>query len=541
VLASDAWHALLIFGSAFVLEDIAVLGAALLVVNSMVSLPWAVGSSFAGIWLGDLGLYLLALHFGRPIFEKPWFNRFVGKKIDLSKSEAWFHDHGTIAIVMSRLVPGTRLPTYLTAGLLKIPAGRFIAVTAAACVVWVAALFWLSFHIGMMVIEEFAMFRTEAGKLGAIVVLAGGSGWLLRKVLRKIPIRSLRTRVRRMFLWEFWPPAIFYVPVAFKVLLLAIRYRSLTLPTMANPGMQTGGLIGETKFETLADIMRAHPDFVAETHRVPFVSVEQQGSEICGVRSEFGLPYPLVLKPDVAQRGHGFRVIRSDKEAYDYAAVFQRDVLVQKYIEGPEECGIFYYRYPHKSHGRIFAITEKSFPTVTGDGRHTLEELILRDLRASLVAGTYLKRFAAQRNRVLKAGECMKLVEAGNHCQGAIFLNGARFYSPELEQRIDEISRSIPGFFIGRYDVRYESEQVLREGRAFRIVELNGISSEATSIYDPANPLWSAYRTLFRQWEIIFAIAAENRSLGLTPTTFREIWENWRNYQRRLKSLPVSD
>jgi membrane protein DedA with SNARE-associated domain len=73
MLHSDAAHALLIFGLAFVLEDLAVLGAALLVVNSMVPLAWAAGSSFAGIWLGDLGLYFLALHFGRPVLQKSWF------------------------------------------------------------------------------------------------------------------------------------------------------------------------------------------------------------------------------------------------------------------------------------------------------------------------------------------------------------------------------------------------------------------------------------------------------------------------------------
>ena len=69
MLHSYAVHALLIFGLTFVLEDVAILGAALLVVNSMLSLPWAAGSSFAGIWFGDLSLYFLAMHFVRPIFE----------------------------------------------------------------------------------------------------------------------------------------------------------------------------------------------------------------------------------------------------------------------------------------------------------------------------------------------------------------------------------------------------------------------------------------------------------------------------------------
>src|SRR5215467_10912139 len=167
MLTSELWHALLIFGSAFVLEDVAVLAAALLVVNSMVSLPWAAAASFAGIWIGDLGLYWIALHYGRPVFDRSWFKRFVRKTPDLGRSEMWFHNHGTAAILLSRAIPGTRLPTYLAAGLLKVPGVRFVGITAAACALWVTALFAFSYHVGMMVISEFRMFRSEAGKLAA--------------------------------------------------------------------------------------------------------------------------------------------------------------------------------------------------------------------------------------------------------------------------------------------------------------------------------------------------------------------------------------
>ena len=186
---SDFAHALLIFGLTFVLEDVAVLGAALLVVNSMVSLPWAAGSSFAGIWLGDVGLYVLALRLGRPVFAKRWFKRLVGH-VDLSRSESWFQNHGTLAILLSRAIPGTRLPTYLAAGLLKVPAARFLAVTAAACLAWVGVLFWLSYHVGMMVLSTFQMFTSEAGKLAACAVVAVLLAWPLRKIMKTIGHRS---------------------------------------------------------------------------------------------------------------------------------------------------------------------------------------------------------------------------------------------------------------------------------------------------------------------------------------------------------------
>jgi len=538
MLSSNLAHALLIFVSTFVLEDIAVLGAALLVVNSMVALPWAAASSFAGIWIGDFGLYVLARHFGRPVFERSWFKRLIGKKIDLARSEGWFRDHGTAAIVISRAVPGTRLPTYLAAGLLKVPLLRFLTITGAACIIWVAVLFGFSYHVGMMVISEFAMFRSEAAKLGACVVLAAMLGWMLRKGIKKVSIGSLVARLKR---WEFWPPIVFYVPVAAKYLTLAIKYRSLSLPTLANPGMYLGGVIGESKFETLADLSRAHPEAVAETHLVRFESVEQQTCQILRLRKEHALQYPLVLKPDVGQRGYGFKVIHSDQDIRSYVESFTRDVLVQKYVPGPLEAGIFYYRFPQEREGRIFAITEKVFPAVTGDGRHTLEELIRADARASLVVGTYLQRFESEKTRILAAGETFRLVQAGNHCQGAVFLDGGRLLSPTLQKRIDEISQSISGFFVGRFDVRYSSEEALREGRDFQIIELNGASSEATNIYDPRISLWNAYRTLFRQWEIVFAIADENRTRGLRTVSVKTILEQFSHYRRQAALHPVSD
>ena len=53
--------------------------------------------------------------------------------------------------------------------------------------------------------------------------------------------------------------------------------------------------------------------------------------------------------------------------------------------------------------------------------------------------------------------------------------------------------------------------------RNIRIIELNGVTSESTDIYDPKNSLWAAYRVLFRQWRLAFEIGAANRRRGVRP------------------------
>ncbi len=282
------------------------------------------------------------------------------------------------------------------------------------------------------------------------------------------------------------------------------------MPSSANPGIVTGGLVGESKCAIIDLLRRVDPALVAEAYLVEGQTVTDRMLSLDRILREREIAFPFILKPDFGQRGNGVRLVRSLPAAMEYLQQVAAPVVVQRYASGPYEVGIFYYRFPDESRGRIFSITEKIFPTIRGDGKRTIEELILSDPRASIIAGKYLRRFAQRRDEVLATGDELKLVECGNHAQGCIFRDGRRLWTPELEEAIDRLSR-IPGFFIGRYDVRYGSEKELRAGRNFQVVELNGAASEATNIYDSRNSLGAAYRTLFEQWRLVFAIGNINR------------------------------
>ncbi|NIM61209.1 MAG: carboxylate--amine ligase, partial [Acidobacteria bacterium] len=80
------------------------------------------------------------------------------------------------------------------------------------------------------------------------------------------------------------------------------------------------------------------------------------------------------------------------------------------------------------------------------------------------------------------------------------------FATEALERRIDDVSSGFDGFFFGRYDLRVQDLDAFAGGRGFKIVELNGVTSEATHIYDPRHSLLDAWRTLFRQWRLAFEI-----------------------------------
>ncbi len=526
------------FLATFVLEDVAAVGAGLLLASGGISWPAAFTACFLGIWMGDTGLYVLARWAGRGWFERSSLRRFSMK---VAESERWFAARGTPILVFSRLVPGARLPTYLAAGFLRVPLPRFLLITGVASCVWTIALLALVQKFG----EELGRWLGEYKHAGLVLVAIGLSAvvglQLLRRALVNFDARRFASWSGRWRHWEFWPAWMFYPPVAIYCLWLAIKYRGLTLPTASNPGIFSGGLVGESKTAMLDDLLATSPAFTAEARLVTGGTLEARRRSLADAMAGMNLEYPFILKPDLGQRGAGIKLIRSPAQAENYLRQVAVPLIVQRYAAGPLEAGVFYYRFPHEPRGRIFAITEKIFPVVVGDGCSTIAELIERDPRARFVAEKYLRRFAARREEILARGVELKLVEAGNHAQGCIFRDGVRLCTPELEARMDEISQKLNGFFIGRYDLRYASEEDLRAGRNFQIIELNGAASEATSIYDARNSLFAAYRTLFQQWDLVFAIGAANRQLGCVPTKLSLIWHTWREYSRLAATYPAAD
>ena len=532
------WQAAGFFLATFVLEDVATVGAGLLLATGAVTWPVAFGACFLGIWMGDAGLYAIARFGGRNWFERSPLRRFSAK---VATSERWFGERGTPILIFSRLVPGARLPTYLAAGFLRLPAAKFLWVTGVASFIWTVIVLLLVKSIGAPLLDWLGDFKRGGWALLALLVIVWGALHLIRTACRKLDFRRLSAWFGRWRHWEFWPAWMFYPPVAIYCLWLGVKHRGLTLPTAANPGIFSGGMVGESKMATLRELMATSPEFTADAGLISGSTIAERLASLRAICRRLKIAHPFILKPDVGQRGAGIKLIRTEAQAMAYLARTTAPLLVQRYAEGPHEAGVFYYRFPGEAHGHTFAITEKIFPILTGDGQSTVEDLVWRDARARFMAGTYLSRLGERRAEVLASGETLKLVEAGNHCQGCIFRDGMHLCTPALAERMDAISRQIPGFNIGRFDIRFASIADLQAGKNFQIIELNGAASEATNIYDVKNSLWSAYRTLFRQWDLVFAIGAANRSQGHATTALSLIWTTWREYSRQAATYPATD
>jgi membrane protein DedA with SNARE-associated domain len=499
-------------------EDAACIAAGVLIRQGAIGAGEGVAACAAGIYAGDALLWwagrLLGRHSHIRAFRPTWC-----RAVETYGNAMTHHVDSAVALLASRFLPGTRLPMYLAAGAFGRRPRSFFLWTLVAVLLW-----------------------TPLVVLGTASTLVGGTLAIIGVHLGKHvdwrrTWRSMSARIQRWQRWEFWPSAILYTPVALHILRLAWRHRGLGTLSAANPGIPEGGFVGESKFQILEQLPE---EWTLGARLIDPAGVDARVERLRGAVDGDVLSFPLILKPDCGQRGVGVRLVRSLAEARQY---FEREpaaVIAQRYHAGPFEAGIFYYRRPGEARGRIFSLTDKRFPVLVGDGRRTLEELIFSHPRFRLQAAVFLARHADERDRVPANGEAVHLGIAGNHVQGTMFLDGRSLVTPALERRIDEIAQRIRGFYIGRFDVRYADVERFRAGKDLAIVELNGVTSESTHIYDPSYSLLHAWRVLCDQWTLVFEIGAANRALGHEPTSGRRLLRLAMEHLRHEPALPIA-
>jgi hypothetical protein len=338
--------------------------------------------------------------------------------------------------------------------------------------------------------------------------------------------------------FEFAPSWLIYAPVVAQWIALGLRYGDMSLPTAANPRIETGGLAGESKSAILDQVAGAERDLVA-----PYVVLENRHSDAAAAMARGDLTFPVVAKPDIGCNGSGVRLIRDAHALAQYLAQFPDGlrVVLQEFVPLEGEAGVFYVREPGVARGRITSITLKRAPVVTGDGRSTLEALVRAHPRAGRVPHLYLPRLSARLAEVPAAGARVPLVFVGNHCRGSEFEDGRAHATEALAARIDRFARAMPDFHFGRIDLRFDSIALLRRGEGFRIIEVNGAGSEATHIWDPATRLVAAWRDQLHHYGLAWRIGAANRAAGHRPSGLVAMHRAWRLQRRVMRSHPQSD
>jgi hypothetical protein len=319
----------------------------------------------------------------------------------------------------------------------------------------------------------------------------------------------------RLRSWEYWPFGIIQAPLFPYWLWLSLRTRSLAYFSASNPGILMGGMFGESKFE----VMEKVPDTCKPQTiliRLP-VTVE----EVLQQLNESGLIFPLIFKPDLGERGWMVKKIRDSHDIGPYLKEIKINFIAQELVDLPLEFGVYYRRYPNEPSGTVTSIVGKEMLSVTGDGRKTLQQLILEKDRAKLQWNTLRVLYRDRLHSIVAPGEKLELVSIGNHCLGTMFLNKNSLITEKLSASFDRISKQVDGFYFGRYDLRVATLEDLENGNV-KVVELNGCGAEPAHIYEPGFSLKEAVLVLLRHWTDIYRISVENHRRGVSYISLRE-------------------
>lgn len=313
--------------------------------------------------------------------------------------------------------------------------------------------------------------------------------------------------------WEYWNSTLVYFPIMPYLLFLMIRSRNFFFFRGANPGIEFGGFTMESKWKIQETV---NHNFFPKTYFI------EKGKEIDSELMQ-QLEYPIIVKPDIGGKGRAVKQINSLTELNHYHKNCPVSYLIQEKISYQNEIGLFYVKHPQEKEGKITGIVSKKFIAVVGDGNSTVRELILKEPRFILqydkIVEEYDQDFLDQQ---LKRNQQLIISEIGNHSQGSEFTDCSFKISDKLTQTMNEIASNFPGFYFGRFDIRFDNWEALENKKYFSIIEVNGAGSEPTHIYDQNHSLFFAWKEIVRHWNLIYTINKANNRTTVCKMSFKE-------------------
>ena len=329
-------------------------------------------SLFVGIVLGDLGLYAL----GGLARQVGWIDRLLPpRRQDMMRG--WLSGRVFRVVLVSRFLPGMRLPTYTTCGFLRANLKQFALAAIVATLCWTSLLFGASLRVGQFLIDHFGAWRW-AGAAGFVVFVIV-AGRVAALGIRQRAAMKLETALSQphagtdpraapvVSFFEFWPGWAFYAPVAAHWIALGLRYGSFSLPTAANPNIALGGLCGESKRSILDQVAPAQRGLLARYAAIVTHAADPRADLAAAEAADRGGRASAIHwspSPTSAATAPASGWSAQPAELLRYLAAFPRNegVLLQEFLPQDGEAGLFYVREPGERAGRITSVTLKYPP-----------------------------------------------------------------------------------------------------------------------------------------------------------------------------------
>jgi hypothetical protein len=178
--------------------------------------------------------------------------------------------------------------------------------------------------------------------------------------------------------------------------------------------------------------------------------------------------FPVIIKPNMYS-GHGSDVckITNKNELIEYIKKINnaQPYIVQEYYPSKYEVGLLYEKNPFSKNGNIISIVLK-------------------------------KKF----DNTWKPLSCDTLFSNKNVCTS---IDKPEWITDKLSCVINDISNNVPNFYVGRYDIGFDDIEEFKNGKNFKIFELNGnagadlrASFKNVSIVENIYPLYYLMRFL---------------------------------------------
>jgi len=213
---------------------------------------------------------------------------------------------------------------------------------------------------------------------------------------------------------------IFYI-----IIIISVLYLFVYIAYSINPG----------KVDIITLDKSEYLKFVPSRYTLPFRLVNKQNIH----NYIHNIKYPIIFKPNICSaHGHDVKLINNKREVYNYLnkAKTKNITMMQNFYNGRYEVAVLYERMPYNKNGKIISIVEK-----------------------------------IQKNKTNKwyplSGVSLKYIQIEN-------LNRPEWITSKFNKIIDKISKNIPDFYVGRYDIKFNNIKDLNNGINFKIVEVNG-------------------------------------------------------------------
>jgi membrane protein DedA with SNARE-associated domain/pimeloyl-ACP methyl ester carboxylesterase len=522
----------------FVAEDPTCLASGLMVSVGIIDFWSATMACFIGIFIGDMTLYMIGRVFGRQAIRRAPF-KWIIKEHKVNQWAGWFSTpKGMLVVVSSRFVPASRLPTFITAGIMKLDLMRLGLLLMVAALIWTPPLIWLGYKFGDDGMRLLHNFKSNAVWIivGLLVGLHVLTHWLVPALTWR-GRRQIIMKVRGFLQPSLWPNWIVYLPIRIGIIFLTLRHRSLTAFASANPSFgRIGGFAGDAKSLLLRPFQR-------DSRCCPHIalSMEDKVDERLKEAQAFAVchGYPLVFKPEVSEDGAGLRYIKNDEQLNRWVGHAKEDFILQKFISGLE-FEIVWRRNPGQDDGHIMAIVQKNDIVVMGDGEQTLEELIWLDEFAVSRAELFIQCHARDLNKVIPAGQKVILNLSGSYGHGARCLHRPDLNTSALEQALTTLAKRFPALHYARFDVRISTEEELKSGR-FTVIGVGGCCHVSSLVRDESLLFRRSYSQVWQQLKVCLEAGAYNLKQNVRPVRLDELMARWSQANGRSDNFVVSE